>query len=701
MTTLPTSWSPKPIRIDPELRDAAKETADGLRRAAEDPALRRTPTFVAALRANSEVLQAAVAAADELDATGVRVVMVGPKGAGKSSVLNGLLRTWTGPVGQTEPGESPSEYLQRLAVLPLGPGGTTPCEVHFEHADDWSVSVEAGAESSVLQRVDGLAGWAYRKAQGIADGRGGDEVENASANADAEATQPLAPDAHPQSKLLLEATPEQDVRRCLTGVCGCTPQELLDLACSAVAASHPVEQLRDLLVERMNYGRRAAFEASPAEGARPLVWLKTLLDKLTWGRWPNQPFPSRILVRGPAFPRMQDGAQRLSMVDSLGLTAVGNGAHEPPLTGRRDLDVLLRSPWAVGVFVAGFMNPPDPVSEALRAALSESYALTPTYRAVVPLLYKAESILLDDLSDDSRGAQKAKDASNKQEIAAAGINQLLRQNRQPEEWSTRYSPVIDLTGGLGPKASVAGLEAAIEARLIAMGQAWDSQVARHLAEANRMKERAENAREWIEKVFLSFEQHMQPSHAAFRRRLDELVSCPVLPFANACNSRRAGGYLIWSTVNSIAKNDGDGSKDAFLILRQDVEAKYIGPAIAEWTTAIQKARGDLTRGAMELEQDIVEFAASSELDRVARLAQVVPDAFEAAFRVVADKHAGTSQSLWDGGLGSILGVEQSAEIDLPAAWFAVIRAWGERHRAELWAEVERHLAEHAVVLPAP
>jgi hypothetical protein len=697
------TWSPSPITLDAGKRNASKELAAELRRAAEDPALEKVPTFVSTLRAKSELLGAYITAADDLEANGARVVFVAPKGAGKSSVLNGLLRTWTGAVGQLELGEVPSDHLQRLAVLPLGSGGTTPCEVHFEHADDWRVSVEAEAEFSVLQRVNALAGWAYRRAQAPQTaGESIDEGENAIANADAESTQPLPPGPTLQSKLLLEPTPELDVRRCLTGVCGCTPQELLGLARGAIAASHAVEQLRDLLVQRMNYGQRAAFEASPSDGRPPLEWLKDLLDKLTWGRWPNQPFPSRILVRGPAFPRIQGGTQRLCMVDSLGLPAVGRAANEPPLAGRRDLDVLLRSPWAVGVYVAEFMNPPDPVSEALRGALGGSFALMPTHRAIVPLLYKGESILIDALSDEPRSAQKAREAANKQEVASSGINQILRQNGRPEEWSARYSPVIDLMGGLGPGASIFGLEDAIAARLTAMGQAWDSDVAQQLAEANRLKESARTAPEAMEAQLRRFAEHLQPSHAMFRRSLAELVSCPVLPFANACNSRRLGGYLHWATVNSIANHKGVGSRDAFLLLRDDVAEKYIGPAIAAWTTAIHKARGDLNRGAGALEQDMVDQAASSELDRAAKLAQVVPVAFEAAFRDVANRHAGTPQCLWNGGSDSILEIRGDKRLrPLGPHWSAGIKAWGERHQAELWAEVQRHLEQHDVHLPAP
>jgi hypothetical protein len=392
--------------------------------------------------------------AERLDQGGVSVAFIAPKGAGKSSILNGLLRTWAGTVGQLEPGESGGDHLQRVAVLPLGAGGTTPCEVHFQHAERWSVAVEREEEAEIVLRVSALAGWAIQK---VAD------------------TSP------PTTEPMLE----KDIRRCLTGVCGLNDAELEKLARTFVAEPEGKDRLHAELVKRIDYTRRVGFEAVPKGKQNPMEWLKDILEQLTWGRWPSQPFPNRIVVRGPNIPRIQKGAQPLRLVDSLGLPAVLN-ADQSPLKGRKDLEILIQDPWAVVVFVSGFTNPPEPMTASIKYAFSVKAELLPPHRALLPALYKGEPVPFDAGSQETRQAQRAREAADKQDTATANLSLLLSNAGSAEIWTRDQCPVVDLFGDFGPIHSIENFDAALDARMEKMAEEWNIRTIKEIDEAQSL-----------------------------------------------------------------------------------------------------------------------------------------------------------------------------------------------------------------------
>ncbi len=729
MTNQAHPWSPPPILLDPARLEKALQLSASLKTVISDnPELKeKAPGFIAALVEKSNALEQAVAQARELENEGVKVVFVAPKGAGKSSVLNGLLRTWVDPVGRPDSGESAAAFLQGNSVLPLGAGGTTPCEVRFEHSETWKVSVTSEEESRFMARVDALAGGALRnalvKVLGLSSDRGETEVE-----AEAEGKPPQNSEVLrllAASPLLVSLPLEPDVRRCLIGVCDLRKGKIkgeaaLDAAAQVALAPWKgqfagqltsdaaisalgilAEQFRDQLCLLAAYSGRRSFETHPPAGAHPMVWLKDLLQQLTWGSWPSQPFPARIEVQGPNFPRIASSSQRLGMVDSLGLRAVAKDSNEPPLKGCKDLDLLLRSQWAVAVYVAGFMNPPDPVTAAVTEGLFGSAPLSPPHRVIVPLLYKGEAILLDPLSSDSKLAQKEQEARNKRSACSDAINQLLKAKNKGQDWSDDFSPVIDLMGSLGGIGSMSCLEAAIEQRMVSMGLLWEHSIDQHLKDAAAMIKRAHDAPMVIEEVFAAVQERTKPYRVQVCLRLEKLKRNPVLPFAQACNSRKNNGYLGWQTVQSIARNQGDGTRNAFVLLRYDVvdeNDEFMGSAIRDWRSALAEIQAELMHGVLEpLYQDIIKLAVNAEREIALSLVAAIGDAFEVAFRTVADDKVETSACLWEG----LMRVRRGKVRPLGPAFAEAISRWGTTHQAELWAAVEAYLKEHDVELPCP
>jgi hypothetical protein len=701
-------WTPPAIILDHAKRAAARQTTNALEQVlSSDPTLgERSPSLINAIQRSRGLLRSALDWADKLDHDGIQIAFIAPKGAGKSSILNGLLHTWTGTLDRPNLGEGPSEHLQRLSVLPLGAGGTTPCEVRFEYGEAWKVTVRGESGQQFAARVEALAGSALRAAHPNA----------------------LAQNLSLPIPMLALPEPEPDVRRCLIGVCGLraggvsgetTLKELAQAmlapwklqfsqqlrTTAAVSALRLIaERFRDQLLARAAYASRQSFVACPHSGAQPIYWLKDLLQGLTWGNWPAQPLPTCIEVEGPTFPRLRGVAQRLRLIDTVGLQAVSPDGDETPLQGRTDLDPVLRSLWTVAVYVAGFTNPPDPVTAVLRAALTGEPQLTPHHRAVVPLVYKGEAILLDPLSSETRQNQRAHEAQNKRSACTDAINALLRHAKMREDWSDTFSPVIDLTESLGEVGAMPGLEAAIEARLQSMGLAWEKVVDKLLREADDLMTRARALDQLAALTLRHFEQHLKPHLDLVFAKLRGLEGNPVRPFADACDSQANGGYLHWKTVESIAYGCGRGSADAFEVTRIFVVSDQmgcVGASLAALRKAIDRARTLLIAQSVDdVVRDVVNFTHRRKLAEPEALEAAIGDAFALAFEAVANRVASGPDSLW-GNKKGLIQVINRGKRPLGRAFTATINAWGQRHQAELWAHVVRNLKARGVDLPQP
>ena len=695
------TWKPTEISLDADLSQKATDVASQLDDAVKDERLAEAPTFVAGLEGSRLKLLDFAKSATSLRSTGASVVFVAPKGAGKSSVLNGLLGLW---VGGEPPKGANADTIVECSVLPLGAGGTTPCEVHFRHGPDWSVEVEGEPEATVLKKLDGLAGSAYRSALKRAKGEnargenGDDDFEETPRNTPAHSA------TTPHEKILLEPGLEQDISRCLRGVCGLTETALRELADKHLREDLGADGLRDELVRRASYSTRVDLKLQPeTTGDEPLVWLKKVLEKLTWGTWPSQPFPRRIVVHVPGLPCLGDDGSPVRFIDSLGLPAVSKGgeADASPLNGRADLRPLLGDPWAAAVFVAGYTNPPDAVATAIVSAFSGDAPLVPPHRAVASLLYKGEPILIDRTTDEPPAVQKANDARNKRDdVAVPNVNNLLGRAKKPQEWSGAQSPVVDLTRSLGSDHVIEGLQRAIDDRFLAMANRWHEDTRAELTTANALLKLANEAPEIIENAFRTFKDALRPALTRFAKRIKPLEACPVLPFAVACNSRPAGGWLYWGTVNSMGRNNGRGTRNAFEILAEAVRKDYVQPEVTELQHDILKAEAALLYLNHDaLTREMIKQAADAQRTYAGSLLEHLPVAFAHAFEAVADELVDTEQCAWLGGPRSIMGVRYGADRPLGPNWYAGLKAWGELHQEKLWCHVLDYLKEKKLTLP--
>ena len=695
------TWKLLDITLDAKLIHEATDVASLLDDAVKDERLAEAPTFVAGLEGSRLKLLDFAKSATNLQSSGACVVVVGPKGAGKSSILNGLLGLW---VGGEPPKGANADTIVECSVLPLGAGGTTPCEVHFRHGPGWSVEVEGEPEATVLKKLDGLAGAAYRRALKRAKGEnakgenGEDDFEETPRNTPVHSATTL------HEKILLEPGLEQDISRCLRGVCGLTETALRELADKHLREDLGADGLRDELVRRASYSTRVDLKLQPeTTGDEPLVWLKKVLEKLTWGTWQSQPFPRRIVVHVPGLPCLGDDGSPIRFIDSLGLPAVSKGgeADASPLNGRADLRPLLGDPWAAAVFVAGYTNPPDPVATAIVSAFSGDAPLVPPHRAVASLLYKGEPILIDRTTDEPPAVQKANDARNKRDdVAVPNVNNLLGRAKKPQEWSGAQSPVVDLTRSLGSDHVIEGLQRAIDDRFLAMANRWHEDTRAELTTANALLKLANEAPEIIENAFRTFKDALRPALTRFAKRIKPLEACPVLPFAVACNSRRAGGWLHRETVRSIAYNGGRGTRDAFEILADGVRNDYVQPEVNELQLDIYKAHiALLSLDNDPLTREMIGQAADAQRNYAESLLEHLPVAFAHAFETVADELNGTVQCPWTGAGRSVMGVWWGADRPLRSNWHAGLKAWGKFHREDLWRHVLDYLEEKLVTLP--
>lgn len=286
-----------------------------------------------------------------------QVVFIAHKGVGKSTLINALAELWLDPPSK---GFSQTE-LNAKAVLPLGTGGTTPCEIRIE-SGPWEVRVEPETEQETADLLTQFARWSWFQAS--ASGK----------------------DAPPDSRS--DATPgvhaarlQNDLERVVRGLVGLQQRMIdeggvrtrRDEAHELAKSFATLDEYRAHILERARLAERKCVQWLP-EGD-PYHWLRTTLFNLVRGSFANQPFPARIAVRVPTTGVGTDG--RVALVDTLGLPAVGKNEGESkvaphPLSEREDLRAHLKNPWSLVVLGAQFNEPPSPATGALQQMMDEA-----------------------------------------------------------------------------------------------------------------------------------------------------------------------------------------------------------------------------------------------------------------------------------------------------------------------------------------
>ncbi|MBL8188345.1 MAG: hypothetical protein JNK38_10075 [Acidobacteria bacterium] len=305
-----------------------------------------------------------------------RIAFIAQKGVGKSTLINALAGLW---LEETPPSaDASSKQLNQYAMLPLGNGGTTPCEIWVE-AGEWEVRVEPEEATDTQALIRQFAEWAWHKAydpkKKLTDQSGPAEEFDSDLEESPISGRP------PRLQL--------DIERVIRGITGLGKHPIpaggakakkmqQDDAEDLAKKSFPVKVGFIAEVERLAHlAERKRLQWLPTGDERR--WLqKTLLD-LFQGKFKDQPFPKRVIIRTPStgVHWMQND---LPLIDTLGLPAVSSGKADGesgsrpghPLSERADLRELLKNPWTVIVVGSHFNNPPAPSVDLLQQMMEES-----------------------------------------------------------------------------------------------------------------------------------------------------------------------------------------------------------------------------------------------------------------------------------------------------------------------------------------
>ncbi|WP_426731409.1 hypothetical protein [Myxococcus faecalis] len=353
-----------PQRLADQLRDY-QSSADGSR---FPELVQRAHQLEVALRGRLEILAHPAP----------QVAFVAHKGVGKSTLINALSGLWLD--GEPPSSDASATQLNKQAVLPLGNGGTTPCEIVLRPGK-WEIKVDPERDEDAGRLVQQFAEWAWHKAHDpsspAALSAGADEIDDPSAEP--------APTARPPRL-------QPDLERVLWGLTGLKQEKASSGAGNLASGrlgktttvNHAVEEARNFeskdafvehVLQRARLPERRRIQWLP--DGEPRTWLRHMLLSLFKGELADQPFPRRVIVQGP-FEALHWNGKAVPLVDTLGLPAVATDKEAVPglrraypLADRADLRTLLKQPWTLLVLAASFNEPPSPAVELLTQMVEE------------------------------------------------------------------------------------------------------------------------------------------------------------------------------------------------------------------------------------------------------------------------------------------------------------------------------------------
>ncbi|CAN97675.1 hypothetical protein predicted by Glimmer/Critica [Sorangium cellulosum So ce56] len=514
-----------------------------------------------------------------LDNPEPRIAFVAHKGVGKSTLINALAGLWLDEA--PPPADATSRQLNQRAILPLGNGGTTPCEIRVE-AGHWEVRVEREEVDQSRARLRQFAEWAWHKAN---DPK----------------RQPVEP--HPPSDQGNEEPPaggrpprlQPDIERVVRGIAG-LPEHSVSSPTTGASGKKAVPPKHDRAEElAKGFPEKSAFVAEIEKLARlperqrlqwlptgdVRRWLRETLLNLIEGKFEDQPFPASITIRVPSTGvRWND--RDVPLIDTLGLPAVGSGdsGSRPlhPLAEREDLRLLLKSPWTVIVVGAQFNEPPAPSVELLQQMMDEAIFFGETLedRTVLAIVDpgKAGAGNFAD-AETERNQKEDRCAEN---LASLGCPRGLGHvNRwSVDDARSRVRCVNILEGGCEPlqellQKAVERMTSAHEARLsLAVKDAED--FFRSLGDAKRQAKRRA--------VVSAFKQHLSPVVQKQLGKARVFRSNLLKPFADECRA------LHPSTLRSVIVNRGQGRSQNAWAMLESATTRELNRILAPFTDQV-------------------------------------------------------------------------------------------------------------------
>ena len=497
-----------------------------------------------------------------------RIACVAAKGTGKSSLIAACTKAWTSEDGP-ESGSS-RQKINSESILPLGNGGTTPCEVQVCRGH-WKIEVEPADLAEVQASLTQFAQFGFEAAA-----------------RDAHPT-PARDSAEPESFDDAEDTPapEPEMQRLLAGLAnlpeGKSPKERL--VTLARSFSGTKAEFVDQLIRQANLPQRVRTEYLPDPGdSKPASTLRKILRDLFSGKFADQPLPRRVNLFAPHVPLINQ--QSIPFIDTLGLPAIaasraggGRDDNASVCGEREDIRQLLKDRATLTVCVTSFPNAPAPGHEIIRELAEEVSLFRETLEDRVCIVIMDAGVAGCSEDYDSAEAERAA----KVEYC---INQLVQMStssgRVPidaNEWAQRVH-CVNILDNIEETRQFFG------ARIAAMAEKQEGRLKEAVAAAKVFMAHLGDARkqEKIRMIGEAFTAQIQPSIKESHSRTRALLANILRPLADECEKIHA------SSLRSIIVRRGIGKSKSLWALHESALSRALNERAWPILNATEQAR---------------------------------------------------------------------------------------------------------------
>jgi len=497
-----------------------------------------------------------------------KIACVAAKGTGKSSLITACTKVWTSEDGP-ESGSS-RQKINSESILPLGNGGTTPCEVQVCRGH-WKIEVEPADLAEVKASLAQFAQFGFEAAA-----------------RDAQPTPPRDA-AEPENLDDAEDTPapEPEMQRLLAGLAnlpeGRSPKERI--VTLARSFSGTKAEFVDHLIRQANLEQRVRTEYLPDPGnSKPASTLRKILRDLFSGKFADQPLPRRVNLFAPHVPLINQ--QSIPFIDTLGLPAVaasraggGRDDNASVCGEREDIRQLLKDRATLTVCVVSFPNAPAPGHEIIRELAEEASLFGETLEDRVCIVIIDAGVAGCTEDYDSAETERAA----KVEYCIDQLVQMStssgRVSIDASEWAQRVH-CVNILDNIEETRQFFG------ARIAAMATKQQRRLEEAVAAANVFMTHLGDTRkqERIRMVGEAFTAQIQPSISEARGRTRALLANILRPLADECEKIHA------SSLRSIIVRRGIGKSKSLWALHESALSRALNDRVWCILRAIEHAR---------------------------------------------------------------------------------------------------------------